>query len=188
MIADRMRALLEGQGFHHGTVRQWKNGRHMKQGRDWERVRSGRSMPLASKMPAVSAVSSGSIPAGPYGGVFEDPSDFSRQAVPTRDMSAAIINAVAGRDVYSGVSEKKQPTLPSSAEFYKSVGDYDVYSHRDLFYWVKAKTKEVVQVSLQKRDPWLIKRTVFQQIFGPAAEGATSDLQTRMQMLLTSTD
>lgn len=103
MIAGRMRLLLaERAGFHHGTVRQWKNGRHLKNGGGWERVRSGRSMPLASKMPAVSAAVPGGIPAGPYGaGVFEDPSDFSRQAVPTRDMSAAIVNAVAGRDVYA---------------------------------------------------------------------------------------
>ena len=94
--------IREAKGFHHGTVRQWKNGRHMKQGGGWERMRSGRSLPLASKMPAVSAASSGSIPAGPYGpSVFEDPSDFSRQAVPTRDMSAAIVNAVAGREVFA---------------------------------------------------------------------------------------
>jgi hypothetical protein len=97
MIADRMRALLEGQGFHHGTVRQWKNGRHLKNGGGWERVKSGRSMPMASKVPSFTDAPVGAIPAG----VWEDPNDFSRQAIPTRDMSAAIVNAVAGRDVVS---------------------------------------------------------------------------------------
>lgn len=87
----------ESKGFHHGTVRQWKNGRHMKNGGGWERVKSGRSMPMASKVPSFTDAPMGAIPAG----VWEDPNDFSRQAIPTRDMSAAIVNAVAGRDIFA---------------------------------------------------------------------------------------
>ena len=89
--------IREAKGFHHGTVRQWKNGRHMKNGGAWERLRTGRPAQMASKVPSFADAVPGSIPAG----VWEDPNDFSRQAVPTRDMSAAIVNAVAGREVFA---------------------------------------------------------------------------------------
>lgn len=88
------------EGFHHGTVRQWKNGRHLKNGSGWERLRTGRPAQMASKVPAFTSAPTGAVPAG----VWEDPNDFSRHALPSREMSAAVINAVAGKDVV-GVAE-----------------------------------------------------------------------------------
>jgi len=53
---------LAERAFHHGTVRQWQNGRHMKNGTGWERIKTGRPHSYASKMPTVLDVVQGNAP------------------------------------------------------------------------------------------------------------------------------
>ncbi len=53
--------IRESKGFHHGTVRQWQNGRHMKNGTGWERIKTGRSQGHASKMPTIFDVVQGNV-------------------------------------------------------------------------------------------------------------------------------
>lgn len=60
-VSDKMHSLLD-EGFHHGTVRQWQNGRHMKNGASWERIKTGRPQSHASKMPTVLDVVQGNAP------------------------------------------------------------------------------------------------------------------------------
>ena len=65
-ISDQMLQLLDESidesKFLHGTVRQWQNGRHMKNGTGWERIKTGRPHSYASKMPTVLDVVQGNAP------------------------------------------------------------------------------------------------------------------------------
>jgi hypothetical protein len=90
MLSDRMHALLERRsGFHHGTVRQWVNGRHMKNGTHWERIKSSRPARLASTVPPVQQ-----MPVSPN--VFVDPNDFSQQLIPGLPALAAVSAVATG--------------------------------------------------------------------------------------------
>lgn len=60
--SSSLKADVEENAFHHGTIRQWQNGRHMKNGANWERIKTGRPQQHASKMPTVFDVVQGNVP------------------------------------------------------------------------------------------------------------------------------
>jgi|GEM_PF-5337701 len=60
--SSTLKADVEESAFHHGTIRQWQNGRHLKNGASWERIKTGRPQQHASKMPTVFDVVQGNVP------------------------------------------------------------------------------------------------------------------------------
>ena len=60
--SSSLKVDVEESAFHHGTIRQWQNGRHMKNGSNWERIKTGRPQSYASKMPTVLDVVQGNVP------------------------------------------------------------------------------------------------------------------------------
>lgn len=83
---------------------------------------------------------------------------------PSTKKTASVLSA--REDVIEALAlleSSKKHVLPPEAQFHKRVGKRHVYTFRDLFYWVDPETKEVTEVSLQKRDPWLMKKSFIEQ-------------------------